>query len=126
MKTLKEYILESAKNPYDSPDYFFQEDKSGFNYYKKLGYKYYNDMNKPTEEDLKKAYGTTSNVTGDPSFGNIDGVSFSKLKDNKWETSSQLSHVIGGSITDKELLDRINKAEKFYFMLRFTEAQNKK
>lgn len=119
MKSLVNFIKESVKSAYDSPDYFFGG--SGGDYYKRLGYKYYNDMNKPTEEDIKNCYGTTSNVTGDPSFGDIDGLSVSKLKDNTWQTSSQLAHVLGGTMSDKELLNRINKAEKFYFMLRFTE-----
>ena len=128
MKSLVEFILESQLNEkaitaYDSPTYFF--DGSAGEYYKKLGYKYYNDMNKPSKEDIANCYGTTSNVTGDPSFGDIDGLSFSKLKDNTWQTSSQLSHVLGGTINDKELLDRLNKAQKFYFMLRFVETSNK-
>ena len=123
MKSLVDFISESQVNEkaitaYDSPTYFF--DGGGGEYYKKLGYKYYNDMNKPSKEDIANCYGTTSNVTGDPSFGDIDGLSFTKLKDNTWQTSSQLSHVLGGTINDKELLDRLNKAQKFYFMLRFT------
>ena len=114
MKSLSQFIAEAQKTPFDNIEYFGE-------YYWKIGYKYYNkDTGKPTTEDIKECYGTTSNVTGDPSWVCIDGVSFSKLKDNKWQAESNLEHVLGGSITDKELLNRLNAAKVWYAMLRFT------
>ena len=118
MKSLTEYIKEAQNTPFDGKEYFGE-------YYWKIGYKYYNkDTEKPTAEDIEKCYGTTSNVTGDPSWVCVDGATFSKLKDNKWQTESNLSHVLGGSITDKEVLDRINNCkENWYAMLRFTDKK---
>ena len=125
MKSLVEFISESQVNEkaitaYDSPTYFF--DGGGGEYYKKLGYKYYNDMNKPSKEDIENAYGTTSNVTGDPSFGNIDGVEFTKIKKDEWQSSSQLKHVFGGIVSNKTLYQMMDNSKKpFYLMLRFKD-----
>ena len=118
MKSLTQFIQESKKSPFDGEDFFSE-------YYWKIGYKYYNkDTEKPTFEDIEKCFGTTSNVTGDPSFACIDGVSFSKLKENKWQTESSLSHALGGSITDKEFFKRIEDCKgDWYVMLRFSDKK---
>ena len=63
MKSISQFIEESQINEkaltaFDSPTYFFDGDAG--EYYKKLGYKYYNDMNRPTKGELEKAYGNAS------------------------------------------------------------------
>lgn len=120
MKSLVNYIKESKETPFNGPDYFLKPDSKGFNYYAKIGYKYYNKNNHPTKDEIKDAFATTSNVTGDPSFGYVNGVEFTKIKNNKWQSSSQLQHAIGGTITDNELYQKIeNTNEDWYLMLRF-------
>lgn len=115
MKSLTQYIKESQKTAYDGADFF---DKYHWN----IGYKYYNkETGLPTIDEIKDAYGTTSNVTGDPSFGDVDGTSFDKLKANKWKTTSTGKNVIGGSeLTDEKILKMIEDSkDKWFLMLRF-------
>ncbi|MCH5167821.1 MAG: hypothetical protein J1F35_08080 [Erysipelotrichales bacterium] len=117
MKSLTQFIQEAQKSAFDGKDFFSE-------YYWKIGYKYYNkDTEKPTIEDIEKCYGTTSNVMGDPSFINIDGATFSKLKDNKWQAESNLEHVLSGSVNDKELMNRLENAKVWYAMLRFFDKK---
>lgn len=121
MRSLQDYIYESsAKTAYDGEGFFFDNTE----FYKKIGYKYYNkETGAPSLEDIQKAYFTTNNVTGDPSFCDFDDKSYTKIKKNTWQYMPTQASAIGGTITDEKLFDMISKADKWFFMLRFTDEK---
>ena len=114
MKQLTEYIKEQQKTCYDGPDFF------GKWYYDKMHYKYFNnETGVPSLEEIEDCFHTKNNVTGDPSWLTVDGVTFTKYEKNKWQASSSLARAIGGTINNKEIHDKLkNTKEKWYAMLR--------
>lgn len=117
MKSLNKFIKESvskAQTGYDGPDYFPNY------YYKHANYKYYNaDTANVTLEDIENATADSRNVTGDPSFCDVDGTSFTKIKQNQWQAMSMQQYASGKILTNKQLFDLINNGERWYAMLRF-------
>lgn len=115
MKSLVQFIKESEKTAFDGPEFFSK-------HHWDLGYIYYNaETGAPSIEEIKDAFGTTSNVTGDPSFGNVDGCSFTKLKNNEWKTTNTGKGIIGGTeLRDEQILKMIEDSkDKWFLMLRF-------
>lgn len=47
----------------------------------------------------------------------IDGASGEKIGKNKWQFSSSQAHVLSGTISDKEVFDRIEKCKEVKLMI---------
>lgn len=114
MKDLVTYIQESKKSAFDGADFF------GKWYFDNLNYKYYNkETGLPTLEEIEEAYGTTANVTGDPSWVSVNGIEFTKIKKNEWHSSSVLSHALGGSCNNENIYKMLSETkDPWYAMLR--------
>lgn len=118
MKSLTQYIQEAKKSPFDGAEFFSE-------YYWRIGYKYYNkETGFPTKKEIEDAFATTTNVTGDPSFGCLDGASFSKIKKDEWQSESGLSRVFGGIVSNKIFYQMLDNCKgDWYLMLRFTDKK---
>lgn len=111
---IKEEHINEEKTCFDGPDFF------GSYYYDTMNYKYFNkDTGKPSLDEIEQSVADANNVTGDPSFCTINGISFTKYKKNKWQASSGLAHAIGGTQSDKEIFQLLKDTNNdWYAMLR--------
>lgn len=119
MKSLSQFISEAIKlshSAYDGKEFFDE-------HMWKLGYEYKNaTIGVPTLEELENAYFTTSNITGDPSFGAIGELSFDKVEKNKWYVINVAHSAMGETYTNDQLLNMITKTkEKWFLMLRYNK-----